>query len=197
MKKVNWNNLPHRLNKMLLSLLMALAITPAWAQEDEMKAFPGYVDFGQLNAIFGEPAIQISVGKSLLGLVGAFSGDDDDDTTDLFNRLHGVRVNVFSNPTISDDAINYVKEVSSALKSDGWESVVTVDQQDEQVRVFMKINGDMVEGITVMAVESDEAAFINVIGNLQPEELRRVMDDFDVDIGSDDDDSEEDHDNDA
>jgi hypothetical protein len=46
----------------------------------------------------------------------------------------------------------------------------------------MKINGDRVEGITVMAVEESEAVFVNVIGDLNPEELERVMDNFDVEI---------------
>ena len=53
--------------------------------------------------------------------------------------------------------------------------------------IFMKINGDVVEGITVMAVDDTEAAFINVIGNLNPAELEKVMDNFDVEIGNGDD----------
>jgi hypothetical protein len=46
----------------------------------------------------------------------------------------------------------------------------------------MKINGDVVQGITVMAVEPTEAVFVNVIGDLKPEEIGKVMDNFDVDI---------------
>jgi hypothetical protein len=64
----------------------------------------------------------------------------------------------------------------------GWESVVTVNDGTEQVRIFMKIDNDTVHGITVMAVDETEAAFINVIGNLKPDELEKVMDNFDVDI---------------
>ncbi len=37
------------------------------------------------------------------------------------------------------------------------------------------------------AIEEDEAAFINIIGNLDPSELEKVMDNFDIQIGSDDD----------
>jgi hypothetical protein len=39
-----------------------------------------------------------------------------------------------------------------------------------------------VDGITVMAVEKDEAVFVNVIGNINPSELERVMKNFDVEI---------------
>jgi hypothetical protein len=102
---------------------------------------------------------------------------------ELFKRLQGVRIRVFENASVTAGALDYVKEVSSRLSDGGWEPVVTVNTEAEQVRIFMKINADIVEGITVMAVEENEAAFINVIGNLNPAQLDKVMDNFDVDIG--------------
>jgi hypothetical protein len=168
----------------IISLMVALSL-PAWAQEDEMKDFPGYVDFGELSSIFGEPSVQIAVGKSLLGLVSAFSASEDPEAAQLFDRLHGVRVNVFETQGLQQGSVDYVKDVSSRLSGQGWESVVSVNTADEQVRIFMKINGDAVEGITVMAVEEDEAAFINVIGNLNPAELEQVMDNFDIELNGD------------
>jgi hypothetical protein len=168
-------------------IMTALLALPAWAQEDAMKDYPGYVDFGQLNDIFGEASVQISVGQSLLGLVSAFTASEDPEVAELFKRLKGVRVSVFETTSMSNGAVGHVKEVSSKLNAVGWESVVTVNTAEEQVRIFMKINEDMVEGITVMAVEENEAVFINVIGNLSPAELEKVMENFDVDIGSADD----------
>ncbi|MDX1555794.1 MAG: hypothetical protein R3212_07200, partial [Xanthomonadales bacterium] len=56
---------------------------------------------------------------------------------------------------------------------------------DEQVRIFMKMNQTVVEGITVMAVEPHEAAFINVIGLIDPAELAELMNRLDVDVDLD------------
>ena len=162
-----------------LAMLLAL---PAVAQEDALKDFPGYVDFGELNSIFGEPTVQISVGSSLLGLVGALSAEEDPEAAELFRKLNGVRVNVFETESMADGAIDLVRDISTRLNSAGWESVVTVNSADEQVRVFMKINEATVDGITVMAVEENEAVFVNVIGNINPAELERVMKNFDVEI---------------
>jgi hypothetical protein len=163
----------------VLTVLLAL---PAMAQEDALKGYPGYVDFGSLGDIFGEPTVQISIGESLLGLVGSLSAQEDPEAADLFKRLNGVRVNVYENTEVPAAGYDFVKDASSKLSSAGWESVVTVNDGDELVRIFMKIEGDTVRGITVMAVEPTEAAFINVIGDLNPEELEKVMDNFDVDI---------------
>lgn len=168
--------------KTLLVLLMALVAAPAWAQEDALKGLPGYVDFGELGGIFGEPAVEIAVGSSLLNMVGAFSASDDPEVAALLRRLKGVRIRVFETGGFAAGALDHVKEVSSRLSASGWEPVVTVNTPEEQVRIFMKISNDLVEGITVMAVEEHEAAFINVIGDLKPAELEKVMNKFEVDI---------------
>jgi hypothetical protein len=173
------------LRRGLAGVLGAALALPALAQEDALKAFPGYVDFGELNSIFGEPTVQISIGESLLGLVGALSAQEDPEAAELFRKLNGVRVNVFETAGMAAGAVDLVKDISAKLSTQGWESVVTVNSADEQVRVFMKINGETVDGITVMAVEDTEAVFVNVIGNINPAELERVMDNFDVKIGSD------------
>ena len=170
------------IRKFAVAALTALLAFPVMAQEDALKDYPGYVDFGELGDIFGEPTVQIAVGSSLLGLVGALSAREDPEAADLFKRLNGVRVNVFENTEITQEGIDFVKDASGKLSSLGWESVVTVNSADEQVRIFMKINEDMVEGITVMVVEATEAVFVNVIGNLNPAELEKVMDNFDVRI---------------
>lgn len=170
------------IKKMATACLTALIALPAMAQEDALKAFPGYVDFGALSSIFGEPTVQISVGESLLGLVGSLSASEDPEAAELFKRLNGVRVNVFETDGMADGAVDLVKDVSSKLSSDGWESVVTVNSDDEQVRIFMMIVDGQVEGITVMAVEETEAVFVNVIGSINPEELGKVMENFDINI---------------
>ena len=170
------------IRKFAVAALTALLAFPVMAQEDALTDLPGYVDFGELGDIFGEPTVQIAVGSSLLGLVGALSAKEDPETADLFKRLNGVRVSVFENTEVTDEGIAFVKDASSKLSSMGWESVVTVNSAEEQVRIFMKINEDMVEGITVMVVEDTEAVFVNVIGDLNPAELEKVMDNFDVDI---------------
>jgi len=168
--------------RVLTFILAALIAFPAWAQEDAMKGLPGYVDFGALSSLYGEPSVEIAVGQSLLNMVSMFAGKEDPDTAELFRRLQGVRIQVFETAKLSEGALDHVKTVAEQLSGSGWEPVVKVSTKDEQVRIFMKINGEMVEGITVMAVDEEEAAFINVIGSLNPAELEKVMDNLDIDI---------------
>lgn len=168
--------------KWVAAILAALLALPVMAQEDALKGYPGYVDFGELNSVFGEPSVQISVGESLLGLVGSLSASEDPETAELFKRLNGVRVNVFETESMAEGAVDLIQDISSKLSDRGWESVVTVNSQDEQVRIFMKINEDRIDGITVMAVEENEAVFVNVIGDINPAQLGKVMENFDIEM---------------
>jgi hypothetical protein len=173
------------IQKILVACLTVFVTLPVMAQEDALKDLPGYVDFGELNSIFGEPAVQISVGASLLGLVSSLSAEEDPEAAALFKRLKGVRVNVFETETMVDGAIGLVKDVSSKLSTLGWEPVVTVNSKDEQVRIFMMIRDNQVEGITVMALDEEESVFVNIIGSINPEELGKVMKNFDIDVDVD------------
>ena len=171
--------------KLLTTLMAALLAWPAWAQEDALKALPGYVDFGPLTELFGEPSVQIAVGQSLLGMISAISASEDPEAAALFKRLQGVRVTVFEStpPAAAAGALDHVKTIAARLSGQGWEPVVTVNAAEEQVRIFMKINDALIEGITVMAMEPGESVFINVIGSLSPAELEQVMERFDLDVG--------------
>ena len=57
-----------------------------------------------------------------------------------------------------------------------------VNEEDEQVLIYMKLDGQNMEGMTVMTVDDEEVMFINIIGKLDPKQLGRVMDGLDVDI---------------
>ena len=91
---------------------------------------------------------------------------------------------VFGYPISNDPAVAKEKfsEVKSSLKSKGWEPVVQINESDEQVLIYMKLNGSAMEGMTVMTVDDEEVMFINIIGKLDPKQIGKVMHNFDVDI---------------
>jgi len=58
-----------------------------------------------------------------------------------------------------------------------------VRNEGEHARIYVKMNGNKIDGLTVMAAEDgDEAVFINVIGEIDPEDLSTVTDTLDIDL---------------
>jgi len=173
------------MNKFVIGLFSALLALPAIAQEDELKDLPGYVDFGDLSATYGEPKITINLGGTMLDFVGIMSSADSPETSDLISKLKGIRVQIFSTDENAGAAMDQFAKTKSNLKSSGWEPIVQINEDDEQVLVYMKMDGGNMEGMTVMVVDEEEAVFVNIIGQLNPAELGRVMESFDVDVDLD------------
>ena len=165
-------------------VLCALVSMPVLAQEDELRDLDGFIDFGDLSATYGEPKISINIGGTLLQFVGMMSEEGNPETSEIMSQLKGVRV--FGYPIADDPGVAREKfgEVKNTLKSKGWEPVVQVNEEDEQVLIYMKMNGASMEGMTVMTVDEEEVMFINIIGKLDPKQLGKVMDGLDVDIDS-------------
>ena len=173
------------MNKFVIGLFCALLALPAMAQEDELKDLAGYVDFGDLSATYGEPKITINLGGTMLNFVGMMSSSESPETSEMISKLKGIRVQIYTLDENADAARDQFGKTKSSLKSSGWEPIVQVNEDDEQVLVYMKTSEGNMEGMTVMVVDEEEAVFVNVIGQLNPAELGRVMDSFDVDVDLD------------
>lgn len=170
------------MNKFVIGLFCALLALPAMAQEDELKDLAGYVDFGDLSATYGEPKITINLGGTMLNFVGMMSSSESPETSEMISKLKGIRVQIYTLDENTDAARDQFGETKSSLKSSGWEPIVQVNEDDEQVLVYMKMIEGHMEGMTVMVVDEEEAVFVNIIGQLNPAELGKVMDSFDVDV---------------
>jgi len=170
--------------KLLTALFCTLLALPVMAQEDELKDLPGYVNFGDLSSAYGEPKISINIGGTLLHFVGLMSEDSNPQTGEMLSKLKGVRAIGYNTGADKTAASSKFAEVKKGLTSKGWEPVVQVNEDDEQVLIYMKINGKLMDGMTVMTVNDEEIMFINIIGQLDPKQLGQVMKKFDVDIDS-------------
>ena len=96
--------------KILTGLFCTLLALPAMAQEDELKDLPGYVDFGDLSATYGDPKITINLGGTMLGFVGMMSSAESPETSELISKLKGIRVQIYS-----------MDEDASAAKESVWQ----------------------------------------------------------------------------
>jgi len=164
-----------------LGITLSFAASPLAAQEDALKDLPGYVDFAELSGVYGEPKVMINLGGSILRFVGGMTKDDPESAA-LLQQLKGVRINVYSIEGQPEAALKSLKDTKSLLQDARWEPIVQVNDDGDQAQVFVKLNGETMEGLTVMAVDEEEAVFINIIGQMDPAQLSQVMDNFDVDI---------------
>lgn len=169
------------MKKWMIAVLSATLSLSAMAQQEELQELPGYVEFGELTSVYGEPKVMINIGGSLLKFMSAATKNDPE-ASELLQGLQGVRINVYSTEGQTGPALEQLTKVKSMLLDQDWEPIVQVKKTDEEVQIFMKLDGEVVQGLVVMAVDGDEAVFINIIGMIDPAKLEQVMDQFDVKV---------------
>ena len=162
----------------VITMLLALS---AVAQEDELKTMPGYVAFESLDEVYGEPKVRVNVGGFLLSLMSK-AAKNDPEATAILEGLEGVRINVYSTGGEVAPAIDQLQNAKNMLSNQNWEPIIQVNEDRQNAQVFIKANGEGVQGLTVMAVDADDAVFVNILGSIDPENLGAIMDQFDVDL---------------
>jgi hypothetical protein len=141
----------------------------------------GYFPFDEIPGIDSEPTVQIDLDPELMSMFGAAAKGADQGAASALEGITNVRVRVYEDIAAGarDGLLKFVEDASRTLESDGWKSVVRVNEDGERVRIFVKpaaagANAGTFEGLTVMVVDTgggSEAVFINVAGVIRPEQL--------------------------
>lgn len=167
----------------MLSLVSLLLTTPAMALEK------GQIDFADLSSHYGEPKVEINLSASLMKMIGSFADSDDPELAQILSSLQSIKVRVYNLNGQLEKANSTVDRVSSELKSDRWETLVTVNDNEEnqKVRIFSKSTDDVIDGVVVMVVSPEEAdggeaVFINIVGEIDPNKIAKVTETLDIDI---------------
>ena len=171
----------HTMSKLATGVITMLLALSAVAQEDELKTMPGYVAFESLDEVYGEPKVRVNVGGFLLSLMSK-AAKNDPEAAAILEGLEGVRINVYSTGGEVAPAIDQLQNAKNMLSNQNWEPIIQVNEDRQNVQVFIKANGEGVQGLTVMAVDADDAVFVNILGSIDPENLGAIMDQFDVDL---------------
>jgi len=176
---------------LLLVAAGGLAQTPVDRQ-------PGYFPIEQLD-LFTPDSLNVDIelqGPMLRLVASAMSGDDDPEDrqfAELMAKLDRIRVRVGSlDGHDMADVHKLVMGAADRLTGSGWQRILFARDEDELVSVLVRSDGERFQGLTVFAVDSpDEIALINIVGDIDPSQLGRLLGDLDhlpgvedIDLGS-------------
>lgn len=177
-----------RWSLLLLASLLMLAVTTAAASQGKKKEdftkHPGYVSFEGLGPFEDEEAmVEIDLTEALLNMASKMVHGSDPELSDVLSKLKLVRVQKFAlEERDVEDVEKKVNDMAAKLEQDGWMRVVRVREEADHVHVYFKLDDEILQGITVMAVENwDTAAFVNIVGEIDPEQIGRLGAKFNID----------------
>ncbi len=173
--------------KFLIAFLFSgLLAMGAAAESTPVEQLPGYVDFASLDAIYGEPRVMINIGGPLMQLLSAAAqSSDDPEVAAMMRDLEGVRINIYDTGGNTGPALEQMGQARAALQASDWQPFVQVREQGEDVQMFTKIAGDKMQGMAIMVVNAEEAVFLNILGEIDPAHVGRVVEQLNVGVDVD------------
>ena len=166
-------------------LLATALLLPAFTYNSLGEALPpGQVDFGTFSAAGKGEFVEVNVTSSLISLATKFVEKDQPDVARVLKGLQLVHVNVIGlNEENRSDIETRVQTIRKDLETKGWERIVKVQEKDQDVGVYLKTqNKDTVQGLVVVILDgSKEAVFVNVVGDIKPEQLSMLGEKLHID----------------
>lgn len=153
------------------------------AQPDQVKQLPGYVELDDLGLYDGQLAsLEISIHEPLIGLVASAVSESESELAELLRGLESIRLRSF--PIEEGDGERVRKrtaELGRRLEASGWESIVVVRGEEEDVQILLRTAEGRIAGMMLFAVEAEASVtLVNIVGSFDPEELGRLGRSFDL-----------------
>ncbi len=157
--------------------LLLLFAVPVLAQG--VEDHPGFVAFERFGDLHLEDlTIEINLGGGLLKMLSGAVEDEDGEFGELLRGLSLIKVNVFETPG-SEDALAKLRSAVKELRSDGWEAVVSI-RQEENLHILLRTDGDAIQGVLAAFSNDDSFGLVNIVGNFDPVQIGRLARQLDI-----------------
>lgn len=160
----------------LRSSLLAASITLASHGLFAKAPSAGQVDFAAFTPNPDGQLVEVKVDSGLLKFAAKVAAAREPAAAELIRNIESVRVNVVElNAANAADATAKIAGVRTQLEAAGWAPTVKVrdPKKGDDVAVYIKAGADdTIDGIVVTVIEEGkQAVFVNVVGNIRPEQL--------------------------
>ena len=170
--------------KYLLPVMLGTALF-ATANLARAELMPGEVDFGPLSpSKSGGEFVEVNVPSNLIALAARFVEKEDKEVAQLLNGLKLVHVTVIGvDEGNRSDLEKRVKKVQADLQGKGWQRIVTARKESQEAGVYLAMDPKgAIQGLAVAAIEPHKGAvFVNVVGDIKPEQLSQLGDRLHID----------------
>jgi len=170
--------------RICLAFLVVALLTGTAKAQNTVERDPGYIDLADIESWFGsEATLEVNIKGALLKLVSEASRHEDPELADLLTNLKAIQVRGYTLTPSQLQGINQrTAELGRRLARSGWDTVARVREDGEDIHMYVKATDDAIAGLVVMVVSpgENETMFVNIVGDINPEEIGRIGRKFDI-----------------
>ena len=156
------------------ALLVAISAVAANAQE------PSRLQLGSLDhlAASASKSVDVNIDQRLMRLASKAFSDTDVEEREIKKVIAGVKgiyVKVFEFENEGQYTAADLETIRTQLRAPGWTRLVNVTSKKEgNLEVYLLMNGDMVNGLAVLASDVKELAVVNIVGPVDLDKLSKL-----------------------
>lgn len=139
---------------------------------------PGYFPIEELGIFStGDLEVDVDLKGAMLQAVASSIEAQEGDLAEMVSGLERVRVQVGAPQKADASTVNHaLSEAIANLESSGWDRILRVEEDDEQVYLFTRESGGMIVGFTVLVNEAgEEVVLVNIVGSIDPATFGRAL----------------------
>jgi hypothetical protein len=139
---------------------------------------PGYYAIEEMGILAaGDLEVDVNLQGAMLQAVASSMEGQEGDVAELVSGLDRVRVQVGAPQKADASTINHaVSEAVANLEGSGWDRILRVEEDDEQIYLFSREDGGMIVGFTVLVNDGgEEVVLVNIAGAIDPETFGRAL----------------------
>lgn len=163
-----------------VAMLMGLIAGSVLAQEARL-------DISQLDKLAARAAetVDVTLDEKLLQLASRFinsNNPQEANVKELIAGLKGVYVRVFEFEKPGEYAPADLEAIRAQLRAPGWTRIVGVisRREGQNVDVHLRLQGNDVIGLAIIASEPKELTLVNIVGPIDLEKLSRLQGQFGI-----------------
>jgi hypothetical protein len=164
---------------LLLAITASFFFTGCGITAGGLHSHAGYADIDSPYWWQADSELNLSLGPLTIGTARwVIDADEDPEIDALLDDVDGVRISIYKVEENSELFKDNFAETQANLRAGGWQHIVRVndDESADYSLMFIKSNGEVIDGLVVLSLSDDEAVFVNIIGNIHPDSFDPVMD---------------------
>jgi len=123
-----------------------------------------------------EPKVNINFGPAMMAGFAESMSSANPDMSSVLGGIQGLRLMVFEDLGNTAGLENAIDMAVDQLLGGGWSQALQVNEDDEQVDLYMRESGQFVTGMVLMVRESgDSVVLANIHGEMDPVLVGRIV----------------------
>lgn len=152
----------------------------------DMTGVPGFVDAGELD-LYDRPeniAVEVNLEGPLVRFMAELVKGGDPELSEALGKIRSFRFRLFQpKPDEVADIRRRITRATQRLEKRRWQRVLVVADEGNKSYLYIKTEGESIIGLVVLFLDDeDQFGFINLAGEIDPAQIGRIGQHYDIDV---------------